>query len=59
MYTYKKDTVMQYPHDLYYLLHENSAIRGPPCVPLHSAMKLLMHLLHYYLHVPIITVLRH
>lgn len=50
---------MQYPHDLYHVLHEDSAIGRPSCVPVYSAMKLLMHLLHFYLHVQIITVLRH
>jgi len=50
---------MQYPHYLYHVLHEDSAIAGRSCVPVCSAMKLRMHLLHYYLHVQIITVLRH
>ena len=42
---------MQYPHDLYHVLHEDS------CEPVYSAPKLLMHILHYYLHVQIVTVL--
>jgi len=37
---------MQYPHGLYHVLHEESAIGGTSCAP-YSAIKLLMHLFHY------------
>jgi len=50
---------MQYPHDFYHVLHEDTAIGGPSCVPIYSVTKLLKHLLRYYLHVQIVTVLRH